>query len=175
MSSANHVTFVGAIRGAAAALDREPSPEQIGNLNLVLQSLGRIDPETGTVSVQTDAGLVPVDAFLAAEAVKFPMATTDTSTNATSPSATPARSQADRDADEGVLRIGASTQYGRPRGDFMADLVRGFQASGRAAAAQEAASHGNPWIEATFNRTLQQILKNNDPALAARMQQEAAR
>lgn|GEM_PF-2634050 len=50
--SANNVTFTGAIREAAKGLGRTAADAAVDRLNLIAQTLGEIDAETGAIAIR---------------------------------------------------------------------------------------------------------------------------
>lgn len=170
MSNLAHVSFTDAIREAATKLGRTPTDEQVGNLNLVLQTLAHRDDETGALTVATEGHPVPFADYLSDQAGRFPKPSTG------APIPAGLRSALDRidaDADRGILRVGNGVQQGRPRGDAFADIARGLQAQHAAAIAREAAGWPNPWRKGHENRTRQTVLSKTDPAKAAQFRAEA--
>lgn len=163
---ADTFNFTAVVRTVAAEMGRTPTPQQVDDLDDALRSLVRRD-DAGKFLVTAGEREIPLVSYVRMQAAHFARATTGGSTTATG------RSQADRDADGGVLRIGASTQYGRPRGDVFADIARGLQATHDAALAREAAGWPNPWTKGAENRTRQVLIQKVDPAKAAQFRAEA--
>lgn len=151
--NANAISFSSEIERVAANLGRAPTPDQISNLNLVLQSLAEIDLEAGTVSIEGEA----VDAYLNREAAKF------------APVEAPSTPKT-----SGYVRfeIGNSASY-RRADDALVKITNSFRAAEDAALAREAAEWPNPWAAGHENRTRQSILTNTEPARAAKLKAEA--
>ena len=83
-----------------------------------------------------------------------------------------------------AARLGATKASSKPKQqakgtgsltDRMRNAIANRNADKKALAAAEAARGQNPWKEGHINRSRQGLLSNLDPALAARLKQEAAR
>ncbi|GLS42934.1 hypothetical protein [Methylobacterium brachythecii] len=141
-------TFAGAIHEIGSTLGREPTPEQISRIELVLQSLATI-ADDGQVVADLGAGPVPIAAAITTEIERLPAKAPKSQSNA------------------GYVKVqlGSSTGY-RKAGDLVVMLSAALKASDDAALDRAIAGWPNPWHRNSINRTQQVVIEKRNPALA---------
>lgn len=166
--SAEHLTFADAIRDAARAAGRAPTPEQVADLDGIVRSLATIG-EDNTLSIELDGRTIDFDTFLGRELGAMPRAPEPDATATT----TPDGPRISGDGQHILLEHPGGARWVQ-RG-ALADMILGFSQEDHAAQAREAAGWANPWATEHFNRTRQVLLSKIDPARAAILKSQAGK
>lgn len=163
-------SFAGAIRSAARDAGREPTPDQVADLDSVLQSVATIG-EDRTLHIELDGKSLSFDAFIGRELSRMPRAPVPEAPKG-SPTTDAAGRRISSCGEYVLIHENGGTRWAR-RDSAMAGIVTGWQEQERAALTREAARWPNPFAPEHFNRTRQTILTKTDPARAAMFRAQA--
>ncbi len=152
--------FSGEIRRTAAALGRDPTGAQVAALQEELRTFCVIDPETRTVSVEIEGKTTSLPAYLTKAAGAF--------AKLAPAEPTPAGREWVK------ISVGGSTGWRHINDPFL-KVKASIDGSYDSELAAEMKNWPNPWTKGRENRTRQTIMSNKNPAMAAKMQAEAAR
>lgn len=158
-----HVTFRPAIEAKAAEMGRAPTSQQIETLELVLQSLGRVDDDAGVLVVDDDGQVIGLFDYLGTAVAKFP------------PKTVPEPVAPSREPKEPAyvkVTVGAFTSYRRATDGIVA-INESLNASHEARLLAEAKQWLNPWSPQHLNRTRQVVLARLLPNRAAQFKAQA--